>query len=91
MLMDIHSHIYLLINDTAHTIALYSTVKCNGVTMYNLSVGICAIVPWKTKKNIICLLTESYKNENIFVWFDEKTNNIYIFFRAFSDMPTDKW
>ena len=25
------SQIYLLINDTAHTIALYSTVKCDGV------------------------------------------------------------
>ena len=29
--MDIHSHIYLLINDTAHTIALYSTGKCDVV------------------------------------------------------------
>ena len=48
--MDIHSHIYLLINDTATTIALYSTVKCNGVPMYNLSLGICANVPWKKKK-----------------------------------------
>ena len=35
------SHIYLLINDTAHTIPLSSTVKCDGVTMYDLSVGIC--------------------------------------------------
>ena len=42
--MDIHSHIYLLINDTAYTITIYSTVKCDGVlyTMYHLSVGICA-------------------------------------------------
>ena len=32
VLMDIHSHIYLLINDTANTIALYSTtVKCDVV------------------------------------------------------------
>ena len=29
--MDIHSHIYLLINDTAQTFALYSTIKCDGV------------------------------------------------------------
>ena len=35
------SHIYLIINDAAHTIALYSTVKCNGVPIYNLSLGIC--------------------------------------------------
>ena len=42
--MDLHSHIYLLINDTAHTIALYSTVKCNGVPMYHLSLGIGAMV-----------------------------------------------
>ena len=27
--MDIHYHIYLVTNDTAHTIALYSTVKCD--------------------------------------------------------------
>ena len=26
-----------------HTIALYSTGKCDGVTMYHLSVGICAM------------------------------------------------
>ena len=26
-----------------HTITLYSTGKCNGVTMYHLSVGICAM------------------------------------------------
>ena len=31
VLMDIHSHIYILINDTVHTIALYSTVKCDGL------------------------------------------------------------
>ena len=31
MLIDIHFHIYLLMNDTANTIALYSTVKCDGV------------------------------------------------------------
>ena len=42
--MDINSHIYLLINNTAHTNALYSTVKCDGVyhAMYYLSVSICA-------------------------------------------------
>ena len=51
--------IYLLINDTAHTIILYST----GVPMYHLSLGICANVPWKIKKNIICFLS---KKSNIF-------------------------
>ena len=39
------SQIYLLINDTAYTIALYSTVKCDGVPIYHLSLGVSANVP----------------------------------------------
>ena len=39
--MDIYSHIYLLINDTAHTIALDSTVKVKRCGLYHLLVGIC--------------------------------------------------
>jgi hypothetical protein len=29
--------------DDGHTIAIFSTVKCDGVTMYHLSVGICVM------------------------------------------------
>ena len=39
------SQIYLLINDTANTIALYSTVKFDGVPIYHLSLGVSANVP----------------------------------------------
>ena len=39
--MDIHSHKYLLINDIAHTIILYSTGKCEDGNHLSLLVGIC--------------------------------------------------
>ena len=63
--MDIHSHIYLLINDKAHTIALYSTGKCNGVpcNVSFISRYMCECT-LKNKKNVICFLAESYKNKN---------------------------
>ena len=50
--MDIHSHIYVLINDNEHTIALNSIVKCDGWPILKIML----------KKNIICFLAESYKN-----------------------------
>ena len=34
------SHLLVIKCDDGHTIALSSTVKCDGVTMYHLSVGI---------------------------------------------------
>ena len=39
--MDIYSQIYLLIKDTAHTIALDSTLKVQRCGLYHLLAGIC--------------------------------------------------
>ena len=52
---------------SGHTIALYSTGKCNGVTKYHLSVGICAI-------DIQKYLAESNKNKT---WKEKKLIHFY--------------
>ena len=90
MLMDIHSYIYLLINDIAHTIALYSTVKCNGVTIIIISRYIweCAL----KKKYLLINYTWSHRCTlqywcglyNLLVGICE---NGY----PLAHIPTDKW
>ena len=61
--MDIHSHIYLLINDTAHnrTLQYWKVQRCAHVLFIIRYMCKCAL---KNKKNIICFLAESYKNKN---------------------------
>ena len=46
-----------------HTIALYSTGKCDGVTMYHLSVDMCAMDVQKNKTKNMCFLAKSNKNK----------------------------
>ena len=85
------SKIYLLINDTAHTIALYSTVKCDGV--YHVSFIIYSMNSWRflVPLSHIHLLINNTALPSHFIVLYHLLVGIYENGYPLAHIPTDKW